>query len=151
MNITNSARFVCSVAVLFAARFTAAAQTQFTDADADGIKAFLHATFSHTNTNTCMVIGLVDERGSKVFAAGKADNATGQEANGDTVFEIGSVTKTFTALLLVDMVERGEVKLDDPVAKYLLDSVKVRAAKGKEFTLLDSVPHPARLPADPDT
>jgi Beta-lactamase len=47
-----------------------------------------------------MVIGLVDERGSRVFTAGKLDRGTGQEeANGDTVFEIASITKTFTALL----------------------------------------------------
>src|SRR6266853_4082251 len=119
MSTTRTARFVCYAALLFAARIPAVAQNHFTDADADGIKAFLHATFSGTNTNTCMVIGLVDERGSKVFKAGMLDNGTGQEANGDTVFEIASMTKTFTALLLVDMVERGQMKLDDPVAKYL--------------------------------
>src|SRR6184192_1826648 len=39
--------------------------------------------------------------------------------NGDTIFEIGSVTKVFTALILADMVQRGEVALDDPVAKFL--------------------------------
>src|SRR6266567_2800564 len=149
MSITTTARFVCYAALLFAARFPAASQSYFTDADADGINAFLHATFSGTNTNTCMVIGLVDERGSKVFTAGKLDNGTGQEANGDTVFEIASITKTFTALLLVDMVERGEVKLDDPVAKYLPESVKVPARDGKQITLLNLATHTAGLPRDP--
>src|SRR5882762_80725 len=99
MGIIRTARLVCCAALLFAARFPAAAQSYFTDADADGIKAFLHATFSGTNTNICLVIGLVDERGSKVFAAGKLYNGTGQGANGETVFEIASITKTFTALL----------------------------------------------------
>ena len=150
MSIARTGRFVCCAALLFAARFPAAAQNYFTDADTDGIKAFLHSAFSGTNTNTCMVIGLVDERGSKVFTAGKLDNRTGQEANGDTVFEIASMTKTFTALLLVDMVERGEMKLDDPVAKYLPESVKMPARNGKEITLLDLVTHTAGLPRDPD-
>ena len=36
----------------------------------------------------------------------------------DTLFEIGSITKTFTALLLADMVVIGELKLDDPVEKW---------------------------------
>jgi CubicO group peptidase (beta-lactamase class C family) len=36
-----------------------------------------------------------------------------------TIFQIGSVTKVFTALLLADMAERGEVRLSDPAARYL--------------------------------
>jgi len=36
-----------------------------------------------------------------------------------TIFQIGSVTKVFTALLLADMAERGEVRLSDPAASYL--------------------------------
>src|SRR5262249_13225918 len=81
-----------------------------------------------------MVIGVLDNRGSKVFSAGKRDNGTEQDANGDTIFEIGSVTKVFTWLLALDMDRRGEIKLDDPVAKYLPDHVKVPAYKGKEIT-----------------
>src|SRR5688572_32549561 len=41
-----------------------------------------------------------------------------RSVDGDTVFEIGSITKTFTVLLFQDMVDRGEMSLDDPVAKY---------------------------------
>ena len=43
----------------------------------------------------------------------------------DTLFEIGSITKTFTALLLADMVVKGELKLDDPVEKWLPQGITV--------------------------
>ena len=113
MSISTTIRFVCFTILLLATQFLAAAPNAFTDAEADAIQAFLRVNL----TNAGMVIGLVDERGSRVLAAGKLDNGTRQEVNGETVFEIGSVTKTFTTLLLVDMVERGEMKLDDPVGK----------------------------------
>src|SRR6266566_9509983 len=143
MNIstTTTIRFVCFTILLLATQFLAAAHNGFSEAEAEAIQAFLRENFG--NTNAGMVIGLVDERGSRVLAAGKLDNGTRQEVNGDTVFEIGSVTKTFTTLLLVDMVERGKVKLDDPVAKYLPESVKVPSRNGKQITLLDLVTHTA--------
>src|SRR5437763_2906160 len=61
-----------------------------------------------------LVVGIVDEHGPRVAGNGH---------DGDTVFEIGSVTKLFTSLLLADMIERAEVKPDDPVSKYLPSSV----------------------------
>ena len=147
MNISTTIRFGCFTILLLATQFLAAAQNGFTDAEAEAIQAFLRENFG--NTNAGMVIGLVDERGSRVLAAGKLDNGTSQEVNGDTVFEIGSVTKTFTTLLLQDMVERDEVKLDDPVAKYLPEPVKVPARDGKQITLLNLAIHTAGLPRDP--
>ena len=147
MTISTTIRFVCFTILVLATQFLAAAQTGFTGADADAIKAFLRANFDNTNVGT--VIGLVDVRCSRVLAAGRLDNGTSQEVNGETVFEIGSVTKTFTTLLLQDMVERGEVKLDDPVAKYLPESVKVPSRNGKQITLLDLATHTAGLPRDP--
>jgi len=148
MNTARTARFVCCAALLFATQLLALAQNHFTDAEADRVNAFLRDNFHQTNTG--MVIGLVDERGSRIFSAGKLDNATNGEVNGDTVFEIGSITKTFTALLLLDMVKRGEMNLDDPVAKYLPASVSVPARDGKQITLLDLATHTAGLPRDPD-
>src|SRR5881392_55260 len=97
-----------------------------------------------------MGIGLGDEHGSSVFSAGKLDNITDQEVNGDTVFEIGSITKTFTTLLLQDMVERGEMKLDDAVTKYLPPSVKVPAHEGKPITLLNLAAQDSGLPFNAD-
>ena len=99
------------------------------------IGAFLHERFD--GKKDCMVIGVVDEKQTRVMAAGSLDNATGREVNGDTVFFIGSVSKTFTALLLSEMNERGEVKLEDPVARYLPASVKVPTHGAKEIRLVD--------------
>jgi CubicO group peptidase (beta-lactamase class C family) len=135
-------------ALLFAAQFPAEAQNNFTDAEVGGIKAFLQDNFHQTNT--CIVIGLVDERGTRIISAGKLDNGTREEVNGDTIFEIGSITKTLTALLSLDMVERGEMKLDDPVAKYLPKSVTVPTHNGKEMTLLSLAEHTSGLPRDPN-
>jgi len=133
---------------LFASQLPAAAQNHFVDAEADGIKAFLRENFRQTNA--CMVIGLADQRGNRIFSAGKLDNGTDRDVNGDTVFFIGSVSKTFTALLLQDAVEREEMKLDDPVAKYLPTSIKMPTHGGKEITLLDLATHAAGFPGNPD-
>jgi len=69
--------------------------------------------------------------------------------DGDSVFEIGSITKVFTAVLLADMVERGEVRLDDPISKYLPAGVRAPARNGKEITLAHLSTHMSGLPRDP--
>jgi D-alanyl-D-alanine-carboxypeptidase/D-alanyl-D-alanine-endopeptidase len=115
----------------------------------DAIHAYLQQCFEVRKIDGGCVVGLVDERGSRVVSYGKLDNGTDQEIDGDTLFEIGSVTKTFTALLLADMVERGQMKLDDPLSKYLPEAVKVPARNSKEITLLQLATHTSGLPREP--
>ena len=62
-----------------------------------------------------------------------------------TIFQIGSVTKVFTALLLADMAERGEVRLSDPAARYLPGW---RGGTGS-VTLADLATHTSGLPRLP--
>jgi CubicO group peptidase (beta-lactamase class C family) len=125
---------------------TVASAEDFTNA----IRAFLQQRVEVEKRDVGIVVGIVDEHGSSVVSYGKMDNGTGREVNGDTLFEIGSITKTFTALLLQDMVESGEMKLDDPVAKYLPGSVRMPARNGKEITLLHLATHTSGLPRMPD-
>jgi CubicO group peptidase (beta-lactamase class C family) len=114
----------------------------------NSVDQFLHHRFDARND--CMVIGFIDASGSRVLAAGKLDNGTDRTADGDTLFFIGSVSKTFTALLLEDMVRTGEMSLDDPVSKYLPASVHVPKHGGKDITLLDLATHTSGLPPNPD-
>jgi CubicO group peptidase (beta-lactamase class C family) len=96
-----------------------------------------------------IVVGVVDEKGSRVFGWGVVKKGETNEVNGDTLFEIGSITKTFTASLLQEMVDRGEVRLDDPIAKYLPSWVKTPSRNGKQITLLDLATHTSGLPRLP--
>jgi CubicO group peptidase (beta-lactamase class C family) len=100
---------------------------------------------------TSIVVAVVDEHGTKFFSHGKvAKKANAAHSNEQTVFEIGSVTKVFTGILLAEAVKRGEVKLDDPISKYLPKQVPTPTFKGKEITLVNLIWHTSGLPFQPD-
>jgi CubicO group peptidase (beta-lactamase class C family) len=94
-----------------------------------------------------IVVGILDAGGRRAVAYG--DGPNGRPLDGDTVFEIGSVTKVFTSALLTDMVRRGEVKLEDPVAKYLPETARAPSKNGKAIRLLDLATQTSGLPRLP--
>lgn len=96
-----------------------------------------------------IVVGLIDANGRRIVGYGQTAIGSGQAVTGDTLFEIGSMTKVFTALVLADMVEKGEVALTDPVAKLLPSRVKMPARGGKVITLEDLATHTSGLPRLP--
>lgn len=66
------------------------------------------------------------------------------------MFEIGSITKVFTALLLADMVQKAEVALTDLLAKFLPREVIVPGSTGQSITLRHLATHTSGLPRMPD-
>lgn len=96
-----------------------------------------------------IVVGVIEPDGRRIVAYGHHDRTGKRPVNGDTVFEIGSITKVFTALLLADAVQRGEVALSDPISKYLPADVKVPERGGKKITLQDLATHVSGLPRLP--
>jgi D-alanyl-D-alanine-carboxypeptidase/D-alanyl-D-alanine-endopeptidase len=97
-----------------------------------------------------IVVGVIDSHGRRVVAYGAPEKGDKRPLNGDTIFEIGSITKVFTALLAADMAQRGEVSLDDPIQKYLPSSVKIPARGGRQITLIDLATHTSALPRMPE-
>lgn len=93
-----------------------------------------------------IVIGVIDDEGRRIVAHGSLEKGDKRMLDGDTIFEIGSITKVFTALLAADMAEHGEVRLDDPIAKYLPAGVHVPQRKGRQITLIDLATHTSGLP-----
>jgi serine-type D-Ala-D-Ala carboxypeptidase/endopeptidase len=96
-----------------------------------------------------IVVGIVSPDGRRIIAYGSVAKGDPRPLNGDTVFEIGSMTKVFTSLVLMDMVQHGEVSLDDPVAKYLPATVHVPERAGRKITLRDLSTQTSGLPRMP--
>lgn len=99
-----------------------------------------------TGTYQTLVFGVVDGDKSEVIAFGKLDD--GKAPDGDTVYEIGSITKTFTATLLAQSVLAGRVTLDTPVAQLLPD-FQVPSRGGMEITLGELGTQHSALPRVP--
>ena len=95
-----------------------------------------------------IVVGVVEPAGRRIVSYGAAAKSGGPALDGDTVFEIGSITKVFTSLLLADAVKRGEVGLEDPIAKHLPSTVAV-PVRGRAITLEDLASHRSALPRLP--
>ena len=98
--------------------------------------------------NPGIVVGLLDKNGPRVVVAGSSGRE-GVVLDGNTVFEIGSATKVFTATILEDLVARGEVSFDDPVAQFLPAHVTLPTEYGRQITLLDLATHRSGLPRMP--
>src|SRR5208337_1219054 len=92
---------------------------------------------------TGVVVGILEPEGKRVVAYGTMGIDDERPVDGDTVFDIGSITKVFTALLLSDMVQRGEVALDDPAQKYVPAGVHLPTRAGRRITLADLATHTA--------
>lgn len=90
--------------------------------------------------------GVIDPNSKNVISAGKVDKNNKAKPTGNTVYEIGSVTKLFTSLLLADMVVKKQLRLDDPISKFLPAAIKVPAGGGKEITLRSLATHTSGLP-----
>ena len=83
-----------------------------------------------------VVVGVIEPSGRRIVTYGRTSANATTPLNGDTLFEIGSMSKVFTSLLLAEAVQRGEVALTDPISKYLPASVKV-PERGRAITLQD--------------
>jgi serine-type D-Ala-D-Ala carboxypeptidase/endopeptidase len=112
----------------------------------DAIHALLVERMRHNGVG--IVVGIVDANGRRIVSYGRSGADDERVLDGDAVFQIGSATKCFTALLLADMVVRGEVALDDPVQKYLPAGVRM-PVRGRAITLRDLATHMSGLPSMP--
>ncbi|MGN6623821.1 MAG: serine hydrolase domain-containing protein [Candidatus Nitrosocosmicus sp.] len=100
-------------------------------------------------SKAALVVGLIDPNGTKVYSFGNISKANDISVNGSTIFNIDSITKTFTTLVLADMIKQGIVHLDDPIENYLPSNVKVPQYNGTKITLENLATHTSGLPFMP--
>lgn len=96
-----------------------------------------------------MAVCVVTPNRKRFVACGRERLGDGFSVGSETVFEIGSITKVFTSLLLADMMRRGDVGFDDPVARHLPGDFHLPALEGRSITLADLATHTSGLPRFP--
>jgi serine-type D-Ala-D-Ala carboxypeptidase/endopeptidase len=75
----------------------------------------------------------------------------GQPMTSNTVYEIGSITKVFTGILLAEAVNAGKAQFDDPIQNYLPAGIQSPTYNGIPITLVNLATHHAALPRDLDS
>jgi len=121
-----------------------AQQTKISSEVKDHIKARVD-----NGLNVAIVVGLIDGDSVEYFSYGKTALEKGQDVDENSVFEIGSISKTFTTIMLADEVLKGNMKLLDPLSKYLPKNVKVPSRNNRVITLKDLATHSSALPRMP--
>jgi serine-type D-Ala-D-Ala carboxypeptidase/endopeptidase len=149
--VTKIRALWCSCALLISLGIASYALAQQASEDwsipsNDELLAFLAKRMEHNGVG--VVIGVIEPAGRRVVVYGRSGNPNERPLDGDTIFLLGSVSKSFVGLVLADMVRRGEVKLNDPASKFLPRGVKM-PRRGRPITLVDLITHTSGLPAWP--
>jgi D-alanyl-D-alanine-carboxypeptidase/D-alanyl-D-alanine-endopeptidase len=93
-----------------------------------------------------LMIGIIKDGGETTYSYGTIEKGKDQKPDSKTLFMLGSVTKVFTSTLLARYVEKGLVRLDDPLQKWVPPGVTVPKFEGKEITLAQLATHTSGLP-----
>jgi serine-type D-Ala-D-Ala carboxypeptidase/endopeptidase len=143
----NRRTFILSTCASLLVLNRAAAQTN--NLSEAAIREILRHRVDVKKYATGMAVGIIKNGHRSAIVYGKLDAGDARPVTENTLFEIGSVTKVFTALLLADMVFHHELKLDDPVNLYLPDGVVTPQRNGHAITLADLATHTSGLPSFP--
>ena len=140
---------MCLPVVIFALALVSAPASAQVPFPPDSTVQVLLQELVHSHGVKGVVVGLLDENGARRVIAHGDPGPGALPLDGESVFEIGSMTKVFTGILLADMVRRGVVELADPLAELLPPDVPVPSRGGKHITLLDLTTHFSGLPMMP--
>jgi serine-type D-Ala-D-Ala carboxypeptidase/endopeptidase len=119
-------------------------------ADDDYIRSILQRRIDQERRGVGIAVGVLDTNGFRVVTWGQSGNPARPQVDGDTLFEIGSITKTFTATLLADMVKRGEVSLDTTLRECLPSRLRLPSPGSGDITLRQLATHSSGLPPMPE-
>ena len=133
---------------LAAAAIAAAAPALEIDDDY-AIRDILRRRVDVEKSTVGMAVCVVTPGRERLVAWGRERLSDARPVTSETVFEIASITKVFTALLLADMVRQGYMGLDDPVARHLPRNFHLPQLDGPRMTLADLATHTSGLPRFP--
>ena len=113
------------------------------------IKTIIEQKFADKNMVVGVSIVFYEKSKASFYNYGRANKDINELVTSEHIFEIGSITKTFTTAILAELVNKGVVDLNDPVAQYLPETIMMPQRHGKQISLLDLATHHSGLPRNP--
>jgi CubicO group peptidase (beta-lactamase class C family) len=105
--------------------------------------------FGSDNHITGLTIGIIKNGSQYVYGYGETYKKSGDIPGPNTIFDIGSISKTFTGLLLATAIEQKLVSPDDDIRRYLEGPYPNLVYEGTPVTLAHLVSHTSALPRMP--
>jgi CubicO group peptidase (beta-lactamase class C family) len=103
-----------------------------------------------SNSNVCgLSIGILKDGAMYFYDYGETEKGNGKLPANNSIYEIGSITKTFTGLLLANAVREGRAALTDDIRKYLEGDFPDLQFAGQPIQLVHLSNHTSRLPSQP--
>jgi CubicO group peptidase (beta-lactamase class C family) len=96
--------------------------------------------------NVGVIVGIYDQGKVQFLSFGEVERGSKKPPNETTIFEIGSITKTFTGLMLAHAIEEGLVNENDPISKFQSEWKNQNVS---DITLEELVTHRSGLPRLP--
>jgi CubicO group peptidase (beta-lactamase class C family) len=114
------------------------------------IATILQQLIDQERRSVGIVVGLIDAEGQRIVSHGSLSQTDRSPVRGNTLFEIGSITKVFTALSLMQIVEQGKLTLDTAIASLLPAGITAPTRNGQQIRLAHLATHTSGLPRLPD-
>ncbi len=100
--------------------------------------------------NQGIVVGIINKSGTDFYSYGYANEDKSRKVDKHSIFEIGSISKVFTSIILSDMILNDEIQIEDPIEKFLPEKITIPERDGKRITLWNLATHTSGLPRMPN-
>ncbi len=97
-----------------------------------------------------LAVGILKNGNMTTYNVGVQNLSTGKPFDQYTIGEIGSITKTMTALVMAELVHQNRLSLSDSANRYLPASLRIPSKEGKSVTVLHLLNHTSGLAENPD-
>ncbi len=145
-------RYRIALAILLISFITSQCQQSPEKTDKKGLPAEVVETIERRieeGLTPSIALAIIDSSGVQYFNFGKTAK-NGQEIDENTIYEIGSITKVFTGIILAQQVLEGDLKMEDDINSYLPENFKIPVMGDAVITFGNLTDHTSGLPRMPD-
>lgn len=108
------------------------------------------APYAKLSSTASVSVGIFKDNQTIFYGYGETKKGNGKIPDSETIFEIGSITKTFTALLMIDYLQSNSLSIESPINIFLPSDIPLLQHNGNQIRIKHLLNHTSGLPRLPD-